>query len=145
MAKFKVELTISAEALFGIIQKFLPIENLHVEELIEKPRDVPPAISKIAARVGAIPISKLKRRYTPPQKRKPSIPLTLNSGINRIIMDAMADGKPHKAVELKPLLKEGGYSSNSVGSRLQNLENHGVVIRQGDGTWILGQSMKESV
>jgi hypothetical protein len=139
--KFKIGFTIDAETMFGMMAKFLPVEDLHVEEVMDKPE---PQINRIAARVGAIPISKPKRRYTPPQKRKPSIPLKLDAGINRIIMEAMSDGKPHKAIELKPLLKKGGYSSNSVGSRLQNLEDHGVVIRQGDGTWVLGQAMKES-
>ena len=63
--------------------------------------------------------------------------MDLTTGINRIIMDALSDGKFHRAVEMKLALKAGGYSENSVGSRLQNLERHGVVEQIGDGTWRL--------
>jgi hypothetical protein len=130
--------------LFKLLAQFLPLEELHVEEIA-------PTISTISkdddlwTKTLQLRNEARAKRKKPKQfKRRPPKPMDLRVGINKIIIKAMSDGKPHKAVEFKSLLKEGGYSSNSVGSRLQNLENNGVVIRQGDGTWILGQTMKES-
>lgn len=124
--KFKIGLTMDAETLFGLLAKFLPVDDLHVEEVIERPP--PPAQHRIAP---------VRTIAAPRRKRRPSRPLSLNEGINRIIVGAMADGEVHRAVEFKPLLKKAGFSENSVGSRLQNLQHHGIVKQLGDGGWRL--------
>jgi hypothetical protein len=131
--KFKIGFIMDAETLFGMLTKFLPVQDLHVEEVIERPAPefVPPMKPKVLIQ------SKPKR------KRRPSKPVDLHAGINRIIIEAMADGQPHRAVELKPLLEKGGYSPNSVSSRLQNLEQHGAVKQLGDGTWQLSSTLIE--
>jgi hypothetical protein len=131
--KFKIGFTMDAETLFSMISKFLPVQDLHVEEVIERP--APEFVPSIKP--------KSITQYKPKQKRRSSKPLDLKVGINRIIIEAMADGEPHRAVEFKPLLEKGGYSPNSVGSRLQNLEYHGIVGRLGDGTWRLAPSRVE--
>ena len=127
--KFKIRFTINAETLFTLASKLLPIDDLTIEELIERPD---PNMARIA-KVEQLVARKLKRKY----KREPSRPMDLTTGINRIVMEALSDGKFHRAVEMKPAFKMGGYSENSVSSRLQNLERHGVVERVGDGTWRL--------
>lgn len=133
--KFRIGFTMDAETLFSMISKFLPLQDLHVEEIVERPppQFVPPALSKVAQRVQRAQIAKPIRQY----KRRPSKPMDLHAGINRIIIEAMSDGQPHSATEFKPLLEKGGYSPNSVGSRLQNLHEHGAVKHLGDGTWQL--------
>jgi hypothetical protein len=149
MVKYKVGFTISAETLFGMLAKFLPVDDLHVEEVMPP---LEPLHLKGFKRPDPLPLNKPKRKYTPSKhKRKPSIPLRLNEGINKIIMELMVDGQPHRATELKLLLKKGGYSPNSVGSRLQALEEKDIITRIGDGTWRLmpgfdipGFDMKES-
>ena len=127
--KFKVGFTIDAETLFTLAGKLLPIKDITIEELIERPD---PNMARIA-KVEQLVARKLKRKY----KREPRRPMDLTTGINLIIMDALSDRLPHRAVEMKLALKAGGYSENSVGSRLQNLERHGVVEQIGDGTWRL--------
>lgn len=128
MVKFRIGLTVSAETLFGMLAKFLPVEDMQVEELAPKQPTVP-KMSKVAALVGRV--------EKPKRKRKPSKPMDLQAGINGIITAILADGKPHRAVELKPLLQRRGFSPNSIGSRLQSLQEHGIVDKLGDGTWRL--------
>jgi hypothetical protein len=140
--KFKVGFTIDAQTLFAMMSKLLPVDDVTVEELIERPlpsdrlvlQPVPPGAMAILNAAK----QQTKARLKPKQyKRLPRKPLDLHAGINRIIMEALSDGFAHRSVDFKSLLKKGGYSENSVGSRLQNLREHGVVEQMGDGTWRL--------
>lgn len=139
--KFRIGFTMDAETLFGMISKFLPVQDLHVEEIVERPppQFVPP-VPKVAQRVA---LAKPKQKWVHTHKRPPK-PMDLKAGINRIIIEAMSDGQPHRAIEFKPLLEKGGYSPNSVASRLQNLQEHGAVRQLGDGTWELFLDQKTS-
>jgi hypothetical protein len=139
--KFKIGFTITPEVLFGIIGKVLPLENLHIEQLVEAP--MPDPAIRFDRRFDLPKPKKLKK-----PKKKPSIPLNLEKGINKIMITALQT-RPHKAIEIKPMLISGGYSGNSVGSRLQNLETHGVVERMQNGYWRLSveklqEHLKES-
>lgn len=125
MVKFKVAFTITAETMFSMLSKFLPVEDLTVEEMVPKPVSAQPKLARQFVR----DTPKLKR------KRSPSRTFDLNSGINRIIMELLADGQTHKAIEIKPLLKKAGFSANSVGSRLQALREKGIVEQMGKGAW----------
>jgi hypothetical protein len=118
--KFRVGFTMSAETLFGIIAKFVPIEDLEVEEL--------------APRVETAPKPKLIADRKP-NKRASRGP-NLKKGVNGIIVVALKD-KPLRAADLQPLVKAAGYSANSVNSRLEALHRFGVLARIGDGRWKL--------
>jgi hypothetical protein len=133
MTKFKIGFTMSAETLFGIISKFVPVENLHVEEVIE--HHVP--LSDLAIR------SDKQFDLPKPKRHRRSNRFNPKGGINMIIIEAMADGKPHRPVEFGPLLKANGYSPNSVGSRMTTLLQKGVIAKIGDGTWKLVSSIPE--
>jgi hypothetical protein len=136
--KFKVGFTMSAETLFGIIAKFLPVEDLEVEEI--EPRVVPVAkVEKIARLVGP------KNRHepaTPPRakRRRPAIPISLDKGVNGIILRAFEDGKPHAAGELRPLVLAAGYSEGSIASRLAKLRDYGAVHQPEYGLWQIGEA-----
>jgi hypothetical protein len=139
MAKFKIGFVGEAEVLFAMMAKLLPIDHVTVEEVTPP---APPSIqpTRVLAQqlVRHLDAPKLKPKLKPKQyKRHPSKPLDLHAGINRIIMEALADGFAHRAMDLRPLLKKGGFSENSVGSRLTNLREHGAVEQMGDGTWRL--------
>lgn len=136
--KFKIGFTMDAETLFSMISKFLPVQDLHVEEVIEgpPPQYVPPLPQQF---VGKVKVT------LPKLKRKPSKLMDLQAGINGIITAIMADGKPHHATEFKSLLQRRGFSPNSIGSRLQALEAHGIVHRIGDGTWEMRKSTIETI
>lgn len=121
VVKFKVGMTISAETVFSILARLLPIENLTVEEVLERPHPIEQFTPRL--------------KHMHKVKRKSAIPMRLDAGINRIILEFMADGKRHRANDIRPLLIAGGYSANSIGSRMQALQVKGILKQWGDGTW----------
>lgn len=139
--KYKLGFTIDSETLFGIMSKFLPIENLSVEEVVDRP--APERVLKRADLPALLhSLHKSKRKNAP--RGRNSRPVNLSEGINGIIMEAMADGKPHAAIEFKPLLRARTYSENSVASRLEELRKHGYVKHLSDGRWELTHKSKET-
>jgi hypothetical protein len=138
VVKFKIGFEVSAETLFGLLSKFLPVDNLVVEELPPIPEKPAQSFLDLVRPVtSAKPVKHHKNK-------RASRGLNLNQGINRVIMELFADGKAHKGVEFKPLLKSAGFSENSVGSRLQSMREHGIVEQMGDGSWRL-RKQKEAV
>ena len=123
MIKYKMAFTVPAEVLFGLLAKVLPIEDLSVEELVERP---PPAKPKMVAAPKQIERKK---------RRKPAHEIQLDRGANGIILELFADGRPHRAVELKPLFEARGLSSNGVGSALEKLKRRGLVSQPEMGLW----------
>jgi hypothetical protein len=134
--KYKLGFTIDSETLFGILSKFLPIQDLSVEEVVERP--APERVLTRADLPGLVhSLHKPKRKYKwAPEKRRPPRPMDLKAGINRIIMEVLEKG-PATAVSMRPLVQAAAYSPNSVSSRLQNLQENKIVARNGDGAWIL--------
>jgi hypothetical protein len=118
--KFKIGFTIDSETLFGLMSKMLPIDNLSVEEMVERT----PETKFVEAPWTKRPI----------KRRKPSIPIRLDQGINSVVMAALAEG-PVSEVVLRPKIKAHGFSPNSVSSRLQFLQRKGFIERVGDGRW----------
>jgi hypothetical protein len=133
--KFKIGFTIDAETLFGIVSKFLPLENLAVEEVVERKErrpERPPA---------PLPPRRIKHLPARPKtvNRKMG-EVDLHTGVNAIVMKLFSDGKPHRAIELKPLMKAQGYSDSGVGSRLDRLKFHNVVFQPELGFWQLTET-----
>lgn len=125
--KFKIGFTIEGETLFRMLAQFLPIENLSVEEI------APPPLA---------PQAKLARQFikhldTLPsrKKRRPTRPVSLTTGINKIIVDELSHGMARSANDIKPAVLKAGYSANSIASRLQALLEHGVVEHIGSNAW----------
>jgi hypothetical protein len=141
MVKFKIRFVVPAETLFSLMAKMLPIEDLHVEEVIERPDQSPNAMFLKGVEI-AKKFEKAVRKPTLRKKRQNR--LDLDNGINAILIDILKDGVPHRAVEMKAPVKAGGYSENSVGSRLQSLREQGVVEQTGDSQWRLIIPLKES-
>jgi hypothetical protein len=124
--KLKIGFTVSAETLFGLMAKLLPIDDLHIEELGETARpSLAPA--KAAPKQIGKPPPKQQRRRTGPD---------LKSGVNRIIVEALSGG-PRRASEIKPLLKAAGYAESGIGSRLEKLRAVGIVHQPEFGLWQL--------
>lgn len=138
MTRFRIAFTVEAETMFSIMSKMLPIDDLHVHEMQpEQSKSEPRAMPKPAVMLRV----KRERIKTGPD---------LQSGTNLIIMKLFEDGQPHRAHELMPLFKAGGFSPNSVGSRLQTLRQRGILLQLGDGTWKLSpkvmlDKMKDAV
>jgi DNA-binding transcriptional ArsR family regulator len=134
MVKFKLGFTMTAETLFGMLSKMLPIEDLTVEEIAAPTMEE--KINQLHVNLKhANALSSIKRKK---YARRPAHPMDLTKGINRIILDLLEQG-PHTAIQMKEALVTSGhgYSPNSIGSRLQSLEEKGIVKRKGDGTWKL--------
>jgi SOS response regulatory protein OraA/RecX len=133
MTKFKVAFTMEAKTLFLFMSKILPIEDLKVEEKLDE-AELQAALRSIAPKAEQTELAQpLKRKYA---KTRVSIPFDPDKGINKILLASLAK-RPHRAIELRTYLTEGGYSGNSVGSRLQQLRKHGAVVQHGDGLWSL--------
>jgi hypothetical protein len=131
--KYKIGFTMDAETLFGLLSKFLPIEHLSVEEVFERPAPPTPKLTVAPRLVAPKPTPKLKL------KRASRGPL-LDAGLNRIILDALADGEPHSPIDLKTaILKAGGYSADSLSSRLAGLVERGYVIKPDYGAYQLSE------
>ena len=120
--KFKLGFTVSAETLFGLLSKMLPIEDLSVEEVLSRvettPRLAPTRRPAIAKRRGK--------------------GLDLKGGINGVIVRALENG-PLRAVELQPFLVKAGFAASSTNSRLEHLKKHQIVVNN-DGVWRLKES-----
>jgi hypothetical protein len=133
--KFKVGFTMSAETLFGIIAKFLPIEDLQVEE-IEPPR--PPLRVEKIARLVAPPPAKPRRsgnRY---------LGVNLEGGVNAVILKALEDGKPRRYGELKKVVGDAGYAPTGIGSKLARLKDLKAVHQPDLGVWQIGEARKRA-
>lgn len=145
--KFKIGFEIDAETLFGIIAKFIPLDNLAVEEVIERPHAAPPRIAspeRIAKShhfmdghkmVGVKAAQKNKRARAPP-----GFPINLEDGVNGVIMGVLADGQPHRFKEFGKASAAQGYARTGTGSRLKRLLKHGAVVRTGVGEYVRGKT-----
>jgi hypothetical protein len=128
--KFKIGFTIDAETLFGIMSKFLPLENLAVEEVVERP-ERPPA---------SLPPRRIKHLPAKPKQRRRKGEVSLHTGVNAIVMKLFSDGKPHRANELRSLVKAQNYSEAGIGSRLDRLRAHKVIFQPELGFWQLTEA-----
>lgn len=122
--KFRIGLTIDGETLLRFMANVLPIEDVSVEEISLKP----------TLRERTIAVHTLTERAIAHHKPKRKGVIRLKSGINGIILAAMAK-EPMRALELKPLIQAAGYSESSVASRLEFLQEKGIIERIGDGRW----------
>jgi hypothetical protein len=133
--KFKVGFTMSAETLFGLIAKMLPLDDLQVEEVAER---LPAAkVEKITQLSG--PKNRPKKPPRPRGNRYSKGPI-LDGGCNKIVMDLLSDGKMHRAYELKSLFEASGYSPSGVGSRLDKLRDANIIHQPEFGFWQIGEA-----
>ena len=129
--KFKIGFQIDAETLFGIIAKFLPLEEVTVEEVVERAHAPTPRLPKQAKLAAPKPVEQASRRRQ----------LNLDEGVNAIIMGALADGEPHRASEIiNAIAKDGRYATNGMGSRIPRLLRHGYIVRPSQGMYQLAKA-----
>jgi hypothetical protein len=132
MVNFRIGFTVSAETLFSLVAKAIPqLQDLHVEEVIE-----PQAVHEVAQ---ANKVARAMVKSVTHEKKKDGRgrELSLNKGLNQIILDLLSDGKPHKAPEIKPLAVSQGFSVHSIGSRMEALRKHKIVFQPQTGYWKL--------
>lgn len=136
--KFKIGFTIDAQTLFGMMAKMLPIEDVSVEEIAER------AIPKIAhAPPQRLAHAKPKKRYGGTKGLGARGP-NLKAGANRVIMEWLADGKPHAPIELKPRYAKAGFARTGLSARLAKLKEFGVVTQPEIGLYQLAEAYRET-
>lgn len=137
--KYKLDFTIDSDVLFGLLSKFLPIQDLHVEE-----------VSLVSAPDQAIRFDKQfdlpKPKRAPQVRRKKGSGYMLNlyTGCNAIIMDTLADGEPHPGTHISPNMVKAGYATNGMYGRLERLRRHGYISHPRSGYWQLTPKGKEA-
>jgi hypothetical protein len=135
--KFKIGFTLDAETLFGIIAKFIPLDNLSVEEVVERPQYATRAISAPER------IEKQRAPHTQKHKRAgraPGTQLNLDEGVNGVIMGTFVDGGQHSYGELKRLVTKAGYAGSGIGSRIGRLVEVGALVRISGGKYVKGKT-----
>jgi hypothetical protein len=125
--KFKIAFTISGETLFGIIAKFLPVEDLQVEEI--EPR--------MAEKLR--PIAKIEQ-----PKRRNRFSVDLKAGGNAAVMAVLADGQPHSYRELRLAIGKAGFASSGIGAKLARLKEAKVVHQPASGMWQIDPERKRA-
>ena len=125
--KFKIGFEVDAQTMFGIMAKFLPFDNLHVEEIVERPQPSMPKLTKLPKAMRAPMMNRAPRG--------PPIPMNLDGGVNGYIMRALADGQPHPFTELKQIIGAAGYAPTGIGSKLTRLRELGFIVNVSTGRW----------
>src|SRR4029077_19685249 len=130
--KFKLGFTIDAQTLFGIMAKVLPIEDLNVEEVMDRPAPPPlphdwsPGWNKQIAKP-----ERVKHKRVGGQGKN----VDLTRGVNAIIMAVLLDGKKHAPAELTEAIAKTTYSPSGLGSRLERLRRYGFIHNPRKGEW----------
>ena len=138
--KFKVGFAISGETLFALLAKFLPIEDLEVEEI--QPH-APRAVAKAEARIAQLSApNAFKREMKRAPRPAKGVALNIAQGINGAIMAVLADGQPHRFRDLGASIAAAGFAKTGVGGKLNRLMAHGYVVKMGGGLWRLAREKK---
>ena len=124
--KYKLAFTIDSETLFGIMSKFLPVQDLSVEEVVERPEN----------RLKRADLPELLASIKPKRHRRVN-KVNLYKGSNAIIMAALADGGHHPNTDIAPNMVKAGYATNGLYGRMERLRRHGYVMRPRAGYWQL--------
>ena len=120
--KYKLGFTIDSEVMFMLLSKFLPIQDLSVEEAVERPTPDP-----------AIRFDKRFDLPKPTRERGKAVDLT--RGVNAVIMSVLIDGKKHSPLEFRDAMAKTAYSPSGLGSRLERLRHFGFIHNPRKGEW----------
>jgi hypothetical protein len=123
--KFKLGFTIDAKTLFGIMSQFLPVQDLVVEEIVEREPE---------------PTIRFDKRFDLPKPKpkratRSGYAMNLHKGANAIMMAVMSDGEQHLGSDCFPALRAAGYSTNGLYGKFERLKKHGVLFAPVKGKW----------
>ena len=126
--KFKIGFTVPAETLFGMMAKFLPIEDLHVEEVIDHPHVKQATISKI---------EKPRKKYSSPFKHASGKPLT------DLVVEWMGQN-PKQIYAWRDMSKfavEMGFNKSSINNAATRLLHQKQIQKVGPGKYRLVENI----
>jgi hypothetical protein len=139
--RYKLAFTIDSKTLFGIMAKFLPIEDLSVEEVPMEER----VNAKMRALAVSIPKLKPKRKLRSRAPRRTGHKINLHAGVNAILLTFLQDGMPHELVRVFPAVKAAGYATSGMYSRIERLQRHGYIERIATGRYQITQKGKQTM
>jgi hypothetical protein len=132
--KLKIGFTIPAETLFGLVAKFLPIEDLSVEEILERPMVKESKVAQLVAQIQP----KLTKEKIP---HKPHNPFRHSSGKPLVFFVEEYLNKystrPVMWAELSKLATELGFSKSSINNAISRLQERKIMERTGNGKYRL--------
>jgi hypothetical protein len=114
--KFKIGFTIDAETLFSIVAKFLPLENLSVEEVVAHRAPTAPRLPK------AVDTPKIKRRRASK---------SANGGQLKVIADHVRVNGASSYAEIGNALAAAGFSKSGAGSAISRAIANGLLRKDG--------------
>lgn len=139
MVKFKIAFTIDAKTLFAYLSQALPaLENLHVEEIIEKSHIVEEKLlSSAPVKVVNKPINQSIKK-----ERKPYKPFKHPSG--KRIVDFIIEFLHMTAGnatwrEINNYIRALGFGKSSINSGLQRLMENKTIMKENNGVYKLLQ------
>jgi hypothetical protein len=120
--KFRLGFTIDAETMFGLMAKLLPIEDLNVEEIRERPH---------------APIAKLAKPQPQIAKRGRGRRRNATGGSRfAAIRPVLMNGPVHLSV-LRQAFKDNNFSHNGLSSAITAWVGFGLIEKVGPGTYQL--------
>jgi hypothetical protein len=139
--KFKIGFTVQAETLFHMMSKFLPIEELHVEEIFEAPPTKPQsAIAKLVAK------SQSQLQLEKP-KAKPKVKIEhFKHPSGKTVQDFVVEYlKSHPSAtwaEMSAYTVSIGYNKSSINNAVTRLVYKKIVEKVAPGIYRLTKNAR---
>lgn len=134
--KYRLNFVMSADTLFGLLARVLPIEELSVEEIAPTP-------------VRTLRVERLPKPKPKPQpqraRRVSGYAANLEAGTNAAILKVLADGQTHRTREIKDAFLAAGYNPNGTGSSISRQQKWGLIETAGPGQWRLTKEYKQKL
>ena len=136
MVKFKIGFTVEAETLFSYVSRLMPaLQDLHVEEIYDKPEPITPRIPKIAAKIFE------NMKLEPPiphERKKHRKPFKHPSGkvLTDFVLEFVEKSKGDVTwASMAKFSQSLGYEKSSINNAVSRLIERGLVERRGSGVY----------
>ena len=135
--KFKLGFTVQAETLLMMMSKFLPIEDLHVEEILDAPIKQQSIVAKLIEK------AKIDKPKAP---RKVMFKHESGKSLKDFIHDYISQNPKHIASwhEMSKYSVTLGYNKSSINNAVARLEKEGKIQRTAPGKYRLVEAKKSA-
>jgi hypothetical protein len=131
MVKFKIGFTIPSETLFSMVAKFLPIEDLHVEEIMEQQPKI--IQSKIAKLIATMPDEKIS---TERKKYRTSFKHPSGKTLPELVIEFMEKSKGDLTwAAMSKFAQSIGYEKSSINNAVARLIERNLIEKKSAGIY----------
>jgi hypothetical protein len=133
--KFKLGFTVQAETLLMMMSKFLPIEDLHVEEILDTPIKQQSVVAKLIEK------AKIDK---PKDPRRVMFKHESGKSLKDFILEYISQTPKHLATwnEMSKYSVTLGYNKSSINNAVARLEKEGKIHRTAPGKYRLIEAKK---